>query len=261
MMISFVKNRISLTIVTVCLNSEKTIARTIESVKQQKSRDVEYIVIDGDSHDGTRDIIRSYGDVIDDFVSEPDKGISDAFNKGIAKSAGEVIGLLNADDQLLPGTIEKVLRCFRDNPETEILHGDVLLYERAQLVKRLRPPRFWWFPWRLVLFNHPATFVRRSVYDHWGGYRTDYAIAMDVERFAFWKKKGCRISYLPEPLVRMVSGGMSGRSGYRGVSEKRKALLDHGYNRLMVELQYATGLLIQWYLSTQTPAIRLPLGL
>ena len=120
------KKKAVLSIVTVCLNSDKTIEKTIESIKQQKTNGVEYVIIDGDSHDRTPDIIRSYGDVIDVFVSEPDKGISDAFNKGIAKSSGEVIGLLNADDQFLPGTIEKVCDYFRSNPETEILHGDIL---------------------------------------------------------------------------------------------------------------------------------------
>jgi hypothetical protein len=130
------------------------------------------------------------------------------------------------------------------------------LYERGRLVKRIRPPRFWWLPWRLVLFNHPATFVRKAVYDRWGGYQTNYRIAMDVERFAFWRKKGCRISHLDAPLVCMAAGGKSGSSGYLGVFEKRRALLDHGYNRLMVELQYINGLLIQWYLSVQMSANR-----
>jgi glycosyltransferase involved in cell wall biosynthesis len=246
---TFMKKKVAISIVTVCLNCEKTIAKTIESVREQKLREVEYIIIDGDSHDKTRDIIRTYGDVIDVFVSEQDKGISDAFNKGIAKSTGEIVGLLNADDQFLPGTIDKVLDFFRHNSDTDILHGDVLLYERERLVKRIRPARFWWLPWRLVLFSHPATFVRKAVYERWGGYRNDYRIAMDVERFAFWEKKGCHISHLPVPLARMASGGMSGRSGYLAVSEKRRALLDHGYNRLLVELQHITGLFLQWILS------------
>jgi len=247
------KKKAVISIVTVCLNCDKTIAKTIDSVKQQKTNEVEYIIIDGGSHDGTADIVRSYGDVVDVFVSEPDKGISDAFNKGIAQSSGEIIGLLNADDQFIPGTVEKVLNWFRGNPETEILHGDVFLYERAQFIKQIRPPRFWWLPWRLVLFNHPATFVRKAVYERWGGYRTDYRIAMDVERLAFWSKNGCRISHLSAPLVSMASGGLSGRSGYLGVSEKRRALLEHGYNRLLVELQFVTGLLIQSFLSVRVP--------
>ncbi len=252
----FMRKKTAISIVTICLNSEETIAKTIESIRKQKTREVEYIIIDGGSHDGTCEIIRSYSDVIDIFVSEHDKGISDAFNKGIAKSTGEIIGLLNADDQFLPGTIDKVLDFFQHNPETEILHGDVLLYERENFVKRIRPARFWWLPWRLVLFNHPATFVRKTVYERWGGYRIDYRIAMDVERFAFWKKKGCRISHVPVPLTCMASGGMSGRVGSLGVFEKRKALLNHGYNRPLVELQYMTGLFLQWILSAGIPAMR-----
>ncbi len=251
---TFLKKKVAISIVTVCLNSEKTIAKTIESIKKQKTREVEYIIVDGNSHDGTRDIIRSYDDVIDVFVSEHDEGISDAFNKGIAKSTGEIIGLLNADDQLLPGTIDKVIRYFQCNPDTEIVHGDVFLIEGDKFIKKIQPPRFWWLPWRLVLFNHPATFVRKAVYERWGGYRTDYRIAMDVERFAFWKKRGCRISHLPVPLVRMASGGLSGRAGYLGVSEKRRALLGHGYNRPLVELQYMTGLFLQWILSERMAA-------
>ncbi len=234
----------ALTIITVCLNSAKTIKKTIESVRQQKTDEIEYIIIDGASKDGTQEIVRSYRDVINIFLSEKDQGISDAFNKGIARSSGNIIALLNADDQLLPGAIAKVLRYFQEHPGTEILHGDILLYQQEQFIKRLRPSRFWWTPWRLALFNHPATFVKKNVYTSSGLYDTRYKIAMDVERFIHWKEEGRYMQYWPEALVRMEAGGLSGRSGASGLREKRNILLDNGYNRPLVEIQFCTNTLV-----------------
>jgi glycosyltransferase involved in cell wall biosynthesis len=227
-----------ITMITICRNAEVTIARTIKSVGDQLFPQLEYIVIDGASTDSTANIVRSYGKMIDIFVSEPDDGIADAFNKGIARASGDIIGFINADDQLLPGTLDKVRDFFAARPDVDVLHGDVLLYEGSHLIKRIRPAGRWWYPWRLVLFNHPATFVRKSVYEQYGLFDTSYRIAMDVEIFLRWLRKGVNIAYLPDPLVAMQAGGLSGRSALQGYREVKRALSTYRFPSLPVTIQY-----------------------
>lgn len=233
-----------LTIITVCLNSSSTIERTLRSVIAQKSANVEYIVIDGASTDGTQDIVNRFAGGIDQFVSEPDKGISDAFNKGISLAKGSIVGLINSDDTLLPGSLQRVVDFFQNNPDVQVVHGDLLLYSGDLLVKKVVPAGRWWYPWRLVLFNHPSTFVRKSVYNSYGLFSLHYRIAMDVEIFLRWIVSGVRIGYLPEPLAVMHYGGTSDRHPYDGYREVRRAYLEYGYPAVPVWLLYAAKCLL-----------------
>jgi len=233
-----------LSIITVCLNSRSTIERTIRSVLEQKQTGVEYIIIDGGSTDGTQEIVRSYGYGIDTFVSEPDRGIADGFNKGIFLAHGEIIGLVNSDDSLLPGSLQKVLDFFQKNPGSQVVHADLLLYSGNLLVKQVTPAGRWWYPWRLVLFNHPSTFVGRAVYETYGLFSLEYRIAMDVEIFLRWLAAGVRIDYLPEPLIVMHYGGVSNRRPYDGYREARRAYIKHDYPVLPVWLLYLAKCLL-----------------
>ncbi len=225
-------------IITISYNGAQTIENTIKSVLSQHYESFEYIVVDGASADGTQDIINSFGDKIDIFISEPDKGIADAFNKGVALSSGKIIGLINSDDMLLPDAIQKVYDFFAQNPDVEVLHGDILLYDDDHFVKRLKPAGQWWYPWRLVLFNHPATFVKKDVYLQHGYFNTDYYIAMDVEIFLRWMKKGVKIAYFSQPLVKMHRGGVSGRHAFLGYGEVKRALISYGFSRVLTNIQY-----------------------
>lgn len=237
-------NPVQLSIITVTYNSRKTIERTILSVLGQKQPGIEYIVIDADSVDGTQEVVRSFGSDIDLFVSEPDKGISDGFNKGISLAKGKIIGLINSDDCLLPGSAQKIIGYFRDNPDCQVVHGDLLLYSGTQLVKTVTPARRWWYPWRLVLFNHPATFVLRSVYNKCGLFSLDYDIAMDVEIYLRWLSSCIRVEYFPEPLVAMYYGGVSNRRPYEGYREVYRALVEYGYPRFPAWLLYISKCLL-----------------
>lgn len=231
----------TISIITICRDSAATIRGTIESVLTQQVADVtlQYIIVDGGSSDATMDIVRSYGGRISRYVSEPDNGISDAFNKGIALADGDVIGMINSDDLLLPGTLEKVAQYFRQHPDTEVLHADLLLYDGERFLKRLKPPRYWWIPWRMILFNHPTTFVRREVYRKCGCFDTSYRFShMDFELFLRWMRAGIVIRYLPDVLVRMQAGGTSGRHIYRGFSENVRALKAHGFSRSLAYIQF-----------------------
>jgi glycosyltransferase involved in cell wall biosynthesis len=230
--------------VTVCRNADATIAGTIESVRSQQYPALEYIIIDGASIDSTLDIIRSFGNIIDVFVSEPDNGIVEAFNKGISRASGDIIGIINADDEMLPGTLKKVCAFFSSNPNIDVVHGDVFLCKGEQVLKRVRPAGCWWYPWRLVLFNHPATFVRRSVYEQYGLFDTSYRIAMDVEIFLRWLAHGVTIKYLPEAFVNMKCGGVSGQCAAEGFLEVRNAFLHYGYSSILVNLQLAGKMLV-----------------
>lgn len=228
----------TISLITVCRNSAATLGEAIASVIAQKGPGVEYLVIDGASTDTTHDVIGSWRQDIDVFISEPDAGIADAFNKGIRLAAGEIIGLINADDTLAPGAVEKVRRFFVDHPDTEVLHGDVLLFSPSRRDKRLTPPARWWYPWRLVLFNHPATFVRKSVYAKHGLFDTSYHIAMDAEIFLRWQSSGVRIRYFPEILAHMRAGGISGQRAAAGYRQVRNALIRHGFPSSVAYVQY-----------------------
>jgi len=238
-----------ITMITICRNAEATIAGTIESVRSQEYPALEYIVIDGASTDSTPDIVRSFGSIIDVFVSEPDSGIVDAFNKGLSRASGDIIGLINADDEMLPGALKKVSDFFSANPDIDVVHGDVFLCKGKQLLKRVRPAGRWWYPWRLVLFNHPATFVRRRVYEQYGLFDTSYRIAMDVEIFLRWQSNGVTIKYLPEAFVNMKCGGVSGQCAAEGFLEVRKALLHYGYSPILANAQLAGKLLLNWIIN------------
>lgn len=232
-------SRPAVSIITICKNSAATIAETMESILGQQLNDLEYIIIDGGSTDGTQDIVRAFGYRVSIFVSEGDKGISDAFNKGIARASGNIIGLINADDRLLPGTLGKVVEFFENNQAIDVMHGDVLFYDGDYFVKRIQPPAHWWLPWRMGAFNiHPATFVRGHLYQKHGHFDTSYKYAMDDDLFMRWLTAGAAIAYLPEPLVRVSAGGVSGRHAFKVFKEKRRALLGNGFQRIPTEIQF-----------------------
>jgi len=234
------------------MNSNSSISQTISSVLGQHQRGLEYIIVDGSSTDGTQETVKSFGNAVDVFISEPDRGIADAFNKGILHSSGVLVGLINADDCLLPGAIEKVITYFATHPDVDVLHGDVLLYDGAQLIKRIQPAGRWWYPWRLVIFNHPATFVRRSVYEKCGFFDTGYKIAMDVEIFLRWMRKGICIAYVPDVFVAMQAGGVSGRSAFGGYREVKRAFSTYGFPSLVVTIQFICKFGVQFIVTVQS---------
>lgn len=245
----------TISIVTICRNSAATIEKTIESILTQKVAGVEYIVIDGASTDTTQDIIKSYGRNIDIYLSEPDGGIADAFNKGITLARGDIIGLINSDDTLEDGALDTVRRFFKDHPDTDVLHGDILLLNGTQVVKQIKPPTRWWYPWRLVLFNHPATFVKQAIYKKHGLFDTSYSIAMDVEIFLRWLKYDVKIDYLPEILTQMQTEGVSGRHAVEGYRQVRDALLRHDFSSPLAHLQY-WGKVTLWGMLEVAPWLR-----
>jgi len=201
-------------VITVCYNSEKTVENTILSVLAQSYSNVEYIVVDGASNDGTLSILNKYKDSIDKIITEKDKGIYDAMNKGISSASGEIVGLLNSDDIYSSNTVlEDVVKTFEVNTGKDIVIGKLWFVDflsrrvvRSYNMHRFKPwqLRFGWMP------PHPSTFVRKSVYNEHGLYSIDFKIAADYEKFVKWLlvKKVSYVIY-DSVLIYMRVGGVS----------------------------------------------------
>ena len=235
-------------IITVCLNSEKTIRDTIASVLSQDFPNIEYIIIDGGSKDKTLSIVHEYEDRIEKIINEPDEGLYDAMNKGINIASGEVIGILNSDDFFEnDNIINVVVNAFEKNPTVDLVFGD-LVYVRPdnlnQIVRyysslnfRSWKPRFGWIP------PHPSTFMKRSVYEKFGVYNVSFKIAADYEFFVrVLQVHKLSFYQIPKVLVRMRVGGVSTsgfKSSYRLTQEIVKACKLNGiYTNLFFVLSH-----------------------
>jgi len=202
-------------IITVSFNSAHTVRETIESVLGQSYPDIEYVIVDGESTDATLDIIGEYRGKISKVLSEPDDGIYDAMNKGVALATGDIIGILNSDDSFESvHSIQYVVDAFAKEPKVDMVFGDVVFVSPENLSeisrfyssKRFKPwkLRFGWMP------PHPGTYVRREAYEKSGGYSLAYTIAADYEMFVRWFFKH-HLTYrrINHVLVRMRQGGIS----------------------------------------------------
>ena len=220
-----------ISVITVSYNSEATIEEAIKSVLSQTHADIEYIVVDGCSTDETVNIIGQYKDRIDRFVSEPDRGIYDAMNRGIQLATGDIVGMLNSDDVFEDRCVlADIARPFEADPETEIVFGDVAQVRRKDLTKIVRyyrsshfrrwKLRYGWMP------PHPSTFVRKSVYDTYGHYRLRFQIAADYEMFVRWLLvHRLTFSHIDRVLVRMRRGGIS-TGGFRNSVLLNREIVD-----------------------------------
>jgi glycosyltransferase involved in cell wall biosynthesis len=211
---------VKITIITVVYNGAQTIANALQSVASQTYRNIEHIVIDGGSSDGTVEILEKYRAGLSMLISEPDGGIYDAMNKGLGFATGEIIGLLNADDRYAhPHVIEKIVGHLRAS-DVDAVFADAVFVdpERSDAIVRryssryFRPARI---PWGWMP-AHPTLFLKRGVYDKHGYFKAGFKIAGDFEFVArvFWGT-GIRYIYLPEVFVIMNIGGISS-SGWAG---------------------------------------------
>ncbi|HIJ87340.1 MAG TPA: glycosyltransferase [Desulfuromonadales bacterium] len=198
-------------IITVTYNSRTFLTETIQSVLSQDFCVFEYIIIDGGSSDGTLDIIRSSADKDSRirWVSEPDDGISDAFNKGIRMACGDIIGILNSDDTYAVGALAAVASAFDADPTCDVVHGDMLRFQGDTPLFRLKPAPVDERVWHDMPVNHPATFVRRRAYDQAGLFDTRLKVAMDYELVLRLYRAGCRFRYIERILANMRYGGAS----------------------------------------------------
>lgn len=230
-----------ITIITVAFNAAQTLAETIQSVASQTHSEIEHIVIDGASTDGTLDIIAKHASSISKIISEPDNGIYDAMNKGLALATGDIVGFLNADDVYTDNGVLARVAGFMTENDLDAVFGDAEFVNPARparSMRRYRSERFcperiaWgWMP------AHPSLFLRRGVYQRFGSFRTDYRIAGDFELVARIFHDGTlKYRHVNEVWVRMRTGGVS-TGGWRST-----VLLNREVLRACRENHIATNL-------------------
>lgn len=220
-----------ISVITIAFNAADTIEETIRSVLSQDCDSLEYILIDGGSTDGTMEIVEGYRHAFSKIVSEPDRGIYDAMNKGLALASGDLIALLNADDVYAHSSVlNSVCKSIVDNG-VEACYADLEYVHRknpAKIVRkwtsgaynRLNFKRGWMPP-------HPAFFVKREVYEKYGYFNTDLKTSADYElMLRFLYRHEVAVTYLPETVVKMKVGGQSNQSIHNRIKankEDRKA--------------------------------------
>lgn len=204
-------------IITVSYNSSATLQHTIDSLAIQDYPKIEYIIIDGNSKDGTQEIIRANPDVVSCWISEPDKGLYDAMNKGIKMATGDVVGIINSDDFYhRTDAISQIVKAFKDSGKQSV-YTDIRFVNPDNLNKTVRYYNSRRFKLhklkRGIIPAHPTFFTYRENFEKYGYYRTDYKIAADFEllvRFLHKHKLGHH--YLPIDLMKMRMGGLSTKS-------------------------------------------------
>jgi glycosyltransferase involved in cell wall biosynthesis len=201
-------------IITVCYNSAKTIEQTIQSVLQQTYRNIEYILIDGVSNDGTLDIIKKYEAVFIKekktfkYISEPDKGIYDAMNKGITLAQGKWIGIINSDDFYEKRTIELVSDCFISNPDIDIVHGNLNFIDETGRCKIEKPKEDISFLRTTMIVFHPTIFIKKALYEKHGLFDLKYKLIADWELLLRFYDNQALFFHLDEILSNFRGGGL-----------------------------------------------------
>ena len=198
-----------ITIITVVYNGEKHLEQTIQSVINQSYKNIEYIIIDGNSTDKTLDIIKKYEKNIDFWVSEPDKGIYDAMNKGIKKARGEYIGLLNSDDYYEQNAVELVVNQINKNAQTDVFFGNIYLINYHLPEKQLQTYKKGKKLEKTFSIWHPTVFVKKTTYEKYGYFDQTYKIAADYELMLKFYKKRCKFFYINEVITNFREGGFS----------------------------------------------------
>jgi glycosyltransferase involved in cell wall biosynthesis len=198
-----------LSIITPVYNAEKTIERTLLSVIYQPRKfELEYIVVDGGSQDRTLEIIQKYASYIDIIISEKDRGVYDAMNKGIQKSTGDIVGIINADDWYNDDAFQIVEQAFIDYPDTSILYSPIHNYFDGKYLNTFFPGHLDRLPFKFTI-NHPSCFVQRSVYEQIGAFDLTYRFAADYDFILRTYQSGRSFHVVESPLVSYSLNGMS----------------------------------------------------
>ncbi len=241
-----------ISLITTTYNSAATLQHTFDSVLAQSYKDIEYWVIDGGSKDGTVDLIREYESKFCGkmrWLSETDRGLYDAMNKGILHATGDIVGILNSDDFFTSDTVlQSVVEGFSD--DIDAVYGDIHFVRPGNLDKCVRYYSSRNFrPWALrfgYMPAHPSFYARRELFEKYGGYSLDYKLAADYEMMVrLFRKAKIRYKYLPVDMVTMRTGGVSTRSIKNRLQltvEDAKACRENGMysNFLMCSCKYIT---------------------
>jgi glycosyltransferase len=193
-------------IITIVYNSQETLEQTIKSVLNQTYNNIEYIIIDGGSTDGSVDIIKKYEDHIAHWSSEADKGISDAFNKGLRYATGTLIGLINADDWYEIDAVETIVQNYSD--AYGVYCGNMSMIDAEGNVEKIRKSNYNRLSLGMYIM-HPTTFVKKEIYDCVGTFSDEYKLAMDYDLMLRIDKAGYRFLCINHKIACMRVGGVS----------------------------------------------------
>jgi glycosyltransferase involved in cell wall biosynthesis len=223
--------RPKISIITVTRNACRFIEETMQSVFAQTCGAVEYIVVDGASTDGTVDIIGRRSDRLATWLSEPDGGIYDAMNRGIALCRGDLIGIINAGDAYEPDAVERVVEAAFHNPEAGIFHGNVAMLNPDGSFFKLKKPN----PdlsqlCRGMSLYHPTFFVRRRIYEKYGTFDTEFRLAADFDFALRCHLAGVKFHYIDHVISRFRKGGASSVGEREAKAECLRALLKNGFS-------------------------------
>ncbi len=206
-----------ISIITVVWNNKETIRDAIDSVLSQTYKNIEYIIVDGASSDGTVEIVQSYGNKISTFVSEKDKGIYDGLNKGLSLATGDLIAFLHSDDLYAnSNSIEEIIKQFESDDNLDGVYGDLIYTPKSDTSKVLR---YWkskdfessllkqgWMP------AHPTLILKKEVYEKYGNFDLSFKIAGDYDFMLRVLSAGITVKYIPQVLYKMRVGGESNKS-------------------------------------------------
>lgn len=196
-----------ISIITITYNSEKTLEDTIKSIAAQKYKELEYLIIDGGSTDQTLEIVKRNTAVVTHWISEPDRGISDAFNKGIRMATGDVIGIINSDDLLAENALRNIAKNM--SYDTEVFYGNAIYFSENQQKFRVKPHDNIDDLRKCMALVHPATFVRKSAYEKYGDFDLSYTCIMDRELLLRMYLGGAKFQFFDADLAWMRLDGVS----------------------------------------------------
>ena len=230
-------DKIKISIITITYNSERTIEDTIISIVSQNYPNLEYIIVDGGSTDKTKEIINKYREKISIFISEKDNGISDAFNKGIKLSTGEVIGIINSDDALMPNSLNTINEEYDE--KIDVYYGNCITWDEETNEKaRLKPAddlECMSYSFSIV---HPSTFVSRKAYEKFGVFSLDYRCSMDYELLLRMYKAKARFKRINADLAVYRMGGTNQRLRDITLTEIRQISVKYGLNKEIAAYHY-----------------------
>jgi glycosyltransferase involved in cell wall biosynthesis len=219
-----------ITLITVCYNSASTLQKTIESVANQTYTKIEYVIVDGSSKDETLSIIKKYDSIVFKWISEPDKGLYDAMNKGIAMATGDIIGILNSDDTFNSNTVLEEIANFHTYNSIDASVGNIVQHKEDGKIVRLYSSKYW-NPEKLKIGfmpPHPSIFFKKELFEKYGNYKLGFVIGADYELISrFFLKEKISWKYSGITTTAMLVGGLSssGTASYKLITKEiQKAL-------------------------------------
>lgn len=212
-------------IITVVRNGVETIEQTILSVLGQTYKNIEYIIIEGQSTDGTLQIIEKYSRFIDSFISEPDEGLYDAMNKGIRRATGEIIGIINSDDWYAEDAVERVVNYLNGN-NVDVVYGNVIHVYQDGSEKLWKKMPLETIRYRTAV-QHPSVFIKKEIYYKYGGFDLDYAVSADYELLLRLYSKDIRFGFVNSIVAYYRRGGFSSKFYRKGIAEHREISLKY----------------------------------